>query len=75
MDIIACRHGESKVHHILGNAFFGGVGEESEGVVSTSPRVVSLKKKKERDKILVEITFLETVFLRFYDLLLTFYCM
>lgn len=41
-DIIACRHGEKvKVHHLLGNAFFGGA----------SPPARELCSKKKRKKI------------------------
>lgn len=63
---IACRRGKSKVHHLLGNAFLGHLHQAAS---------CALKKEKKKKKKLVEMTFLETVFLRFYDLLLTFYCM
>lgn len=72
MDIIACQHGEStKCTTFLEMHFFLG-GGYARGGRFHQPQSCALQKK---DKILVEMTSLQTVFLRFYDLLLTFYCM
>lgn len=61
MDIIACQRGKSNVHHLLGNASFGLLHPARE-----------LCLKIGRNDFSWNLIFF---FLRFYDLLLTFYCM